>query len=192
MKSLIVLYFILYVYTVASNEYLKCLVCRSTIKEIKGELAKVDPSREIEIGSYIVDAQGNSIQKKIPLVQSEVYISDVLDIICEKMSDYVRATNKSNGRLTIINLMGPSGTMNREMAEVDIIQDGDLNRSLKFYCESVVGEHEDAIISLFTRKEDNIEHQMCTNIAKLCNHTDFADEDDEDIEQGTDVEHEEL
>lgn len=70
---------------------------------------------------------------KIPLAQSEVHISDILDNICEKMSDYVRATYKSNGQLTILNLMSPSGSMNPEMSKVDIIQDGDLNKSLKYY-----------------------------------------------------------
>lgn len=60
-------------------------------------------------------------------------MSDILDNICEKMSDYVRATYKSNGQLTILNLMGPSGGMNPEMAKVDIIQDNDLNKSLKYY-----------------------------------------------------------
>lgn len=49
------------------------------------------------------------------------------------MSDYVRATYKSNGELTILNLISPSGAMNPEMSKVDIIQDDDLNKSLKYY-----------------------------------------------------------
>ncbi|XP_031834725.1 canopy family protein seele isoform X2 [Nomia melanderi] len=162
----------------------------STIKEIEGELAKIDPSREIEVGSYRLDAKGNIIHKKVPLVQSEVHISDILDNICEKMSDYVRATYKSNGQLTILNLMGPSGGMNPEMTKVDIIQDNDLNKSLKYYCEGIVEEFEDSIISLFIRKEENIKYQMCTNTAKLCSSTDFAHEDTE--QNDTDEEHEEL
>lgn len=56
-----------------------------------------------------------------------------MDNICEKMSDYVRATYKSNGELTILNLISPSGAMNPEMSKVDIIQDDDLNKSLKYY-----------------------------------------------------------
>lgn len=67
------------------------------------------------------------------MAKSEVHISDVLDNICEKMSDYVRARYKSTGELTVLNLMTPSGKMNPEISNVDIIQDGDLNKSLKFY-----------------------------------------------------------
>lgn len=52
------------------NDYNKLIfvifvVCRSTVKEIEEELAKIDPSREIEIGNYRLDAQGNAIHKKV-------------------------------------------------------------------------------------------------------------------------------
>lgn len=192
MKSLIVIYPILFVNIFVKSaeidsKLLKCLVCRSTVKEIEGELAKVDPSREIEIGNYRLDAEGNVINKKIPLSQSEVHISDVLDNICDKMSDYVRATYKSNGQLTILNLMTSSGTMNPEMSKVDIIQDGDFNKSLKYYCEGIVEEFEESIISLFIHKEDNIKKQLCTDTAKLCNPMHFSHEDDEDSEQSDEV-----
>ncbi|XP_003394069.1 protein seele [Bombus terrestris] len=174
------------------NKLLKCLVCRSTVKEIEEELAKIDPSREIEIGNYRLDAQGNAIHKKIPLAQSEVHISDILDNICEKMSDYVRATYKSNGQLTILNLMSPSGSMNPEMSKVDIIQDGDLNKSLKYYCEGIVEEFEDSMISLFIRKENDIKEQLCTNVSKLCNSTDLNKDDEDNEENDINEEHYEL
>ncbi|XP_076276500.1 canopy family protein seele isoform X1 [Lasioglossum baleicum] len=188
MHGLIVLCSIIFGLTVVTstdidNKYLKCLVCRSTIKEVEGELAKIDPSMEIDVGNYRLDADGNIVTKKVLLAQSEVHISDVLDNICEKMSDYVRATYKSNSELTILNLMGPAGGMNPEVAKVDIIQDGDLNKSLKYYCEGIVEEFEDSIISLFVRKEEDIKYQMCTNIAKLC---------DPEYENDVDEEHDEL
>ncbi|XP_076619407.1 canopy family protein seele isoform X2 [Colletes latitarsis] len=159
---------------------------RSTVNEIEEELAKIDPSKKIEIGNYRLDAEGNIHQKKIPLAQSEIHISDVLDSICDKMSDYVRATYKSNGQLTILNLMGPSGSMNPEMSKVDIIQDGDMNKSLKYYCEGLVEEYEDPIISLFMHKENNIRHRLCTDITKACNPADFAHEDDDDDDDDDD------
>ncbi|XP_053994020.1 protein seele isoform X2 [Hylaeus volcanicus] len=165
----------------------------STVKEIEEELAKIDPSKKIDVGNYRLDAKGNIVQKKVPLAQSEVHISDVLDNICDKMSDYVRATYKSNGQLTILSLISASGSMNPEMSKVDIIQDGDMNKSLRFYCEGLVEEYEDNIISLFSHKESNIKHQLCTNITKACNPADFAYEDDEDVEKNDiNEEHHEL
>lgn len=70
---------------------------------------------------------------KVPKARSEIHISETIDEICEKMSDYVRATYKTNGQLTILNLMSSSGVMNPEMSKVDLIQDNDLNKSLKYY-----------------------------------------------------------
>lgn len=87
----------------------------------------------MEVGNFRLDGNGNMIRKKIPLAKSEIYISEVLDNICDKMEDYVRATYKSNGDLTIMKLMTESGHMNPEMSNVDIIQDDDLNKSLKYY-----------------------------------------------------------
>ncbi|KOX73850.1 Protein canopy like protein 2 [Melipona quadrifasciata] len=197
MKILIVIFSLLFTNcfvkaTEIDNKLLK--FCRSTIKEIEEELAKIDPSRQIEIGNYRLDAQGNVIHKKvmIPLAQSEVHISDILDNICEKMSDYVRATYKSNGQLTILNLLSPSGGMNPEMSKVDIIQDNDLNKSLKYYCEGIVEEFEDSMISLFVHKENNIKEKLCMNISKLCNSTDFNENNEKIDESDINEEHDEL
>lgn len=74
---------------------------------------------------------------KIPLGRSETHISILLDNICDKLTDYVRATRKSDNQLTIFNLLSPSGGMNPMMSEVDIIQDGDLNKSLQHYVSTI-------------------------------------------------------
>ncbi|XP_046829971.1 protein seele [Vespa crabro] len=158
-------------------KYLRCLVCRATIDELKTELGKIDPSIEIEVGNYRMDAKGNSITKKVSKARSEIHISETIDEICEKMSDYVRATYKTNGQLTILNLMSPSGVMNPEMSKVDLIQDNDLNKSLKYYCEGIVEEFEEPIISLFSKGETMIRRKLCTDIAKICDSEDFLNED---------------
>ncbi|KAF7388489.1 hypothetical protein HZH68_012431 [Vespula germanica] len=158
-------------------KYLKCLVCRATMDELKTELGKIDPSIEIDIGNYRMDAKGNSITKKVSKARSEIHISETIDEICEKMSDYVRATYKTNGQLTILNLMSSSGVMNPEMSKVDLIQDNDLNKSLKYYCEGIVEEFEEHIISLFSKGDTIIRRKLCTDIAKICDSEDFLNED---------------
>ncbi|XP_029167577.1 protein seele [Nylanderia fulva] len=175
--------FLINIFTAESTDidlkHLKCLVCRATMKELQDEISKANPNTLVEVGVYRMDAKGNTIHKKVPLSQSEVYISDVLDNICEKMTDYVRATKKSNNQLTILNLMS-SGSMNPLMSEVDVIQDGDLNKSLQHYCSDIVGEFEDDIISLYVNNKLNKKEMLCTKISNICN-DDYIDEDDEDI-----------
>lgn len=75
---------------------------------------------------------------KIPLGRSATHIAILLDVICDNLADYVRATRKSDNQLMIFNLMSPSGGMNPMMSEVDIIQDGDLNKSLQHYVSVTV------------------------------------------------------
>ncbi|KAI4492097.1 hypothetical protein M0802_010105 [Mischocyttarus mexicanus] len=163
--------------TEIDKNYLRCLVCRATMNEMETELGKIDPSIEIEVGNYRMDAQGNSITKKVPKARSEIHISETIDEICEKMSDYVRATHRETGKLTILNLMDSSGGMNPEMSNVDLIQDDDLNKSLKYYCEGIVEEFEEPIISLFSQGKTDVKGKLCTGIAKICDMEEFRYED---------------
>lgn len=159
------------------TKYLRCLVCRATMDELKTELGKTNPAIQIEVGNYRMDAEGNTIRRKVSKARSEIHILDTIDYICDKMSDYVRGTYKTNGQLTILNLMDSSGGINSEINKVDLIQDDDLNKSLKYYCESIVEEYENSIVSLFSEGETGIRRKLCTDIAKICNTEDFVNED---------------
>jgi hypothetical protein len=55
------------------------------------------------------------------------------------MDDYVRATYKTSGELVLLRLIGADGQMNPDLSHVDIIQDSDLNKSLKFYVSNTNG-----------------------------------------------------
>lgn len=55
-----------------------------------------------------------------------------MESVCNKMDDYVRVRSKTNGKLLVIPLI-LDGQMNPKVGEYEIIQDGDLNKSLKFY-----------------------------------------------------------
>jgi len=139
---------------------------------------------------------------EIPLSQSETHILILLDNICNKLTDYVRATRKSDNQLTIFNLMSPSGGMNPMMSEVDIIQDGDLNKSLEYHvsaaycilsllkirsfsliwdndfqCNAIVDEFEEDIVSLYVDGIQNKKEELCTKISHICNEN-YVDEED--------------
>ncbi|XP_033219421.1 protein seele [Belonocnema kinseyi] len=162
---------------------LRCLVCRSTIDELQHELRKVDPAKKMDVGSFRLDADGNAVFKKVPLASSEIHISETLDKVCAKFDNYIRATHKSSGRLTLLNLFAPAGGMNPDMSKVEIIQDEDLNKSLRFLCELIVEEFEESIISGFQTGSPNVRGQICTEEAKFC--------DDDVVYEEKDLENEE-
>lgn len=159
----------------------RCLVCRSVVEEIDSAIQTVDPKRTIEVGSYRLDSMGNQQQKSVPYARSELYLTEVLETVCSKMDDYVRATYKTSGELTLLRLMGTDGQMNPDLSRVDIVQDSDLNKSLKFYCEGIVEEFEENILRLFGTDADNIDIKLCSSEAKLCSHME-SDVDDYEFE----------
>ncbi|XP_046399704.1 protein seele [Ischnura elegans] len=163
---------------------LKCLVCRKVVEEVEREIATVSPTKTIEVGSFRLDPHGNQKQKTVPYARSTVHLSEVLENICQKFSDYVKATYKSSGDLTILKLIDENGKMNSEMAEVDIVPDADLNKSLKFYCEGIVEEYEDDFLKHFAVDDKDVDIKLCSGVANLCdvsNNEDYVFEDREDL-----------
>ncbi|KAF2897659.1 hypothetical protein ILUMI_08526 [Ignelater luminosus] len=147
---------------------LRCLVCKATLEELDIAIKKIDPSRKVEIGGYRLDPEGNLKQRSISEAKSEIHLSELADSICEKMEDYIRATWKHNGKLTILRLIDSNGQMNVDMGRVDVIQDDDLNKSLKYYCEGIIEEYEESIIKYYKNDSKNIEVKVCTEEAQLC------------------------
>jgi hypothetical protein len=42
-----------------SSERLKCLVCKSLVEELEAAIAKVDPKKKIETGTFRLDGAGS-------------------------------------------------------------------------------------------------------------------------------------
>ncbi|KAF7284372.1 canopy family protein seele [Rhynchophorus ferrugineus] len=150
------------------NQEIRCLVCDASVKELTAIVKATDSSKTVKIGGHRLDPQGNyDAPKTVPLTQSEIYLSEVIDTVCNKMDDYVRGIWKSNGTLTIIKMVN-DGKMNPYMSELDFVQDEDLNRSLKYYCESIMGEWEENIIKYYQEQMDNIEETFCIHESGIC------------------------
>ncbi|XP_056634173.1 protein seele [Diorhabda sublineata] len=150
---------------------LRCLVCEKSIYEINREVNKLDPNKKVDVGGYRLDAQGNYEHKTVPQTKSELALSEIIEGVCNKMDNYIRAKWKNNGSLTLLNMLTDIGTMNPDWSDVDIIQDGDLNKSLKFYCEGIMEEHEEEIITLYQKGETDVSKAFCITQSNIC--TDF-------------------
>jgi len=144
-------------------------VCCRLVEEIQRNVSSVNPSKVVvQVSNYRLDSNGNQPKQTVPLARSQVYLSEVMDSVCEKMDDYVRATFKTNGSLIVMPLL-LDGKMNSLMNEVDVIQDSDLNKSLKYYCQEIVDDIEDDIISIMKSKNDlDVVHYICTKVTQLC------------------------
>lgn len=148
-------------------EEVKCLVCTRLIEEILKNISKADAKRTINVGGFRLDDKGNYFEKTVPYPRSEIFLTEVMENICNKMEDYVRATFKKDGRLTVISLTD-EGKMNPIMSEVDVVQDSDLNKSLKYYCEEIINEHDEAIVYELAEEKDDVISKICLDSAQLC------------------------
>lgn len=105
------------------------LVCEKSIHELTLAINKIDPNKKVEVGGHRLDKDGNFKQKEVPEAKSEMVLSDLIEKVCDKMDDYIRAFWKSNGTLTLVSMVDGIGLFDK----LDIVQDDDLNKSLKYY-----------------------------------------------------------
>lgn len=158
------------VYPVLSDLHvreLKCLVCTSIIGEIQKNITSVDVSRKIKVGGFRLNDDGNYDKKVVPYWKSEIYLTELLDEVCQLMDNYARATNKTDGSPTIISLLADGG-MNPIMSEVDLVQDTDLNKSLRYHCEDIVDEHLEILMEELRAENENLSAKICGEVAQLC------------------------
>ncbi|XP_055612629.1 protein seele-like [Uranotaenia lowii] len=153
-----------------SSKEVKCLVCKATMNEMEIAVGKVDPKKKVEIGDYRLDATGDSKNRKtIQLSKSEIYLTELMESVCDRMDDYAKARYKKTGRPTVLKMMTETG-MNPDMSEVDFVQEGDLNKSLKHLCLEIVEDQEEAIIKLFQQDEvKDTDVRLCSEVANICN-----------------------
>ncbi|XP_028136294.1 protein seele [Diabrotica virgifera virgifera] len=147
---------------------LRCLVCEKSIYELTKKVNRLDPNKKVDVGGYRLDVDGNYGHKSIPQTRSELALSELIEGVCTEMDNYVRAKRKRDGSLTLLNMLSEDGTMNPDWSEVDIIQDGDLNKSLKYYCESIMEEYEDEIIKLYQEDETDVSDTFCVKQSNIC------------------------
>lgn len=147
---------------------LKCLVCTRVVEEIQKNISTVNSEIKINVGGFRLDGKGNYLEKSVPYSKSEIYLTEVMEDVCNKMDDYVRATFKKTGKLTVIPLVTGDGQMNPIMSEVDVVQDSDLNKSLKFYCEELVDEHDEIFVKEFSEEQDDFISSICGESTQLC------------------------
>ncbi|KAI5715075.1 hypothetical protein M8J77_010160 [Diaphorina citri] len=148
-------------------QQVKCLVCYSVIDEIQTNITSMKPNLKANVGGYQLDNEGNMHSKQVQYSHSTVYLSELMDNVCNKMEDYVKATDKESGDLVLMPLV-LNGVMNPRMAEVDIIQDPDLNKNIKYYCEDIISENEDLLIDLIQTRIQNLKYKLCHQETEYC------------------------
>lgn len=146
-----------------------CGACRAMVDELLHEIRKVSPSKTIDVGSFRINPDGTQVQNKVPLVKSEVYLTEVLEGICERMDDYSLYIDPDTKEKTF-KRFAPRDSEAFPSVDFNNFQfnPGDSN-PLKYACERVVEENDEEIISLVSKDTENFAEQLCNQVAGLCN-----------------------
>lgn len=129
--------------------------------ELEWEIARVDPKKTIQMGSFRINPDGSQSVVEVPYARSEAHLTELLEEVCDRMKEYGEQIDPSTHRKNYVRVVSRNG----EASEPDlqgIRIDSDISGTLKFACESIVEEYEDELIEFFSREADNVKDKLCS------------------------------
>uniref|UniRef100_A0A672MF23 Canopy FGF signaling regulator 1 n=1 Tax=Sinocyclocheilus grahami TaxID=75366 RepID=A0A672MF23_SINGR len=136
------------------DEALYCSACMAIAEEINYSVSQTDPKKTIHVGGFRLKLDGSLADKKVTLARSEAYLTELLEEVCNSMSDYALYEDPDTKEKSY-KRFAPRGN------------DGSSS-ALKFACESIVEELEDDIISLFASEADHVTKTLCSEVSGHC------------------------
>ncbi|XP_034039798.1 protein canopy-1 [Thalassophryne amazonica] len=149
---------------------LYCSACKAVVDELNYAVSQVDPKKTINIGSFRLDPDGTMKDKKVPLARSETHLSELLEGVCDHMSDYALHVNPDTQQKSYRRFAPRSSEVTGDFPNFKDFQfDGpEASNALKFACETIVEELEDEIISVFSRDTPPSVDHLCATVSDYC------------------------
>ncbi|MXQ94177.1 hypothetical protein E5288_WYG010371 [Bos mutus] len=167
---------------------LLCLTaCRALMDEVEHDVTKARQEKT-KVGSFRINPDGTQERRKnhkkvpfkkpelersyiprvfvrrseyqIPLAQSEAFLTDLLDKVCERMNDYRLEEDPVTKEKTFKRFAPRKGDkIYKEFKKFYFYSDA--YRPLKFACETIIEEFEDEILSLITQEAHQLADTLC-------------------------------
>ncbi|TRY99676.1 hypothetical protein DNTS_027996 [Danionella cerebrum] len=124
------------------------------------------------------EGKGHLSDLKVPLVRSETYLTELLEEVCKRMSDYAPYEDPDTKEKSY-KRFAPRTNDDGNFPDFKNFKFGgpEGSNDLTFACDSIVEELEDDIISLFTADADNVAKTLCSEVSGHCKssvfHTEF-------------------
>ncbi|KAK7801248.1 hypothetical protein U0070_025737 [Myodes glareolus] len=115
--------------------------CRALVDELEWEIARVDPKKTIQMGSFRINPDGSQSVVEVPYARSEAHLTELLEEVCDRMKEYGEQIDPSTHRKNYVRV-----------------------------CESIVEEYEDELLEFFSREADNVKDKLCSKRTDLCDH----------------------
>ena len=123
----------------------KCAVCEATVHELIDDLndSKSQPQQDLDLRGRL-DPSGKRKGKVLPYHGSDLHMLELLDKVCDRMSDYSRSVSDDVVSLQRHNSRTEGGSVTLSNVEVD----SKVSEKFKQYCGELVGGNEDDITSM--------------------------------------------
>ncbi|XP_074543930.1 protein canopy-1 isoform X2 [Halichoeres trimaculatus] len=145
------------------DDVLYCSACRAIVDELNYSISQVDPKKIINVGGFRINPDGTMTDKKVPLARSQTHLSELLDQVCDSMTDYALYVDPDSQVRQYRRFAPRSGGASADFPDFKNFQfDGpEASSALKFACESIVEDLEDDIMSLFSHESLDVQNQLC-------------------------------
>ncbi|XP_010366456.2 protein canopy homolog 1 [Rhinopithecus roxellana] len=152
-----------------------CGACRALMDEVEHDITKAR-QKKAKVGSFRINPDGTQERRKIPLAQSEAFLTDLLEKVCERMNDYKLEEDPVTKERTFKRFAPRKGDrIYQEFKKLYFYSDA--YRPLKFACETIIEEYEDEIFSLIAQEAHYLADKLCSEKSDLCetstNHTEL-------------------
>uniref|UniRef100_A0A8C5KYS0 Canopy FGF signaling regulator 1 n=3 Tax=Jaculus jaculus TaxID=51337 RepID=A0A8C5KYS0_JACJA len=141
--------------------------------EVEHDITKAR-KKKTKVGSFRINPDGTQERRKVPLAQSEAFLIDLLDKVCERMNDYQLDEDPVTKEKFFRRYAPRKGDkIYKEYKRFYFYSDA--YRPLKFACETIIEEYEDEIFSLIAQEAHHLADKLCSEKSDLCgtpaNHT---------------------
>uniref|UniRef100_I3JTJ6 Canopy FGF signaling regulator 1 n=1 Tax=Oreochromis niloticus TaxID=8128 RepID=I3JTJ6_ORENI len=154
--------------------------CKAIVDELNHSISLVDPKKTINVGSFRLNPDGTMKDKKVPFARSETHLSELLDGVCNSMSDYALYVDPVTQHKQYRRFAPRSSASTDDFPDFKNFQfDGpEASNDLKFACETLVEELEEEIISVLSRdRQENVHEELCSRVSDHCKDSSRANEE---------------
>uniref|UniRef100_A0A8D1FPP2 Saposin B-type domain-containing protein n=1 Tax=Sus scrofa TaxID=9823 RepID=A0A8D1FPP2_PIG len=148
------------------QENVFCGACRALMDEVEHDVTKAR-QKKTKVGSVRINPDGTQQKREIPLAQSEAFLTDLLEKVCERMNDYKLEEDPVTQEKTFKRFAPRRGDeIYKEFKKFFFYSDA--YRPLKFACETIIEEYEDEIFSLIAQEANHLADKLCSEKSGLC------------------------
>ncbi|XP_018423485.1 PREDICTED: protein canopy homolog 2 [Nanorana parkeri] len=147
---------------------MRCGACRALVDEVEWEISQVNPKKTIKKGSFRINPDGSQSVIEAPYARSETHLIELLEHVCEKMTEYGEKIDPDRDRKTYVRVLSRDGKQLDASAtniEKEVID------NLKATCEHIVEVHEDELLEFFSHETENVKDKLCSTRTDLCDNT---------------------